>query len=128
MSRNVWNPVQYERFRDERSQPFFDLMALVRPQAEMHVVDLGCGTGELTRELHRHLGAEETVGIDNAPGMLAKSNTFVEPGLRFERRQMIETLIERQLIFNCSRMVPPDSRLPASGESSRDIPKRHACR
>ncbi len=26
-----WNPVQYERFKEQRSQPFFDLLALVRP-------------------------------------------------------------------------------------------------
>ena len=36
-----WNPEQYERFRDERSQPFFDLMALVAARPAMRVVDLG---------------------------------------------------------------------------------------
>ena len=60
-----WNPAQYERFRDERARPFFDLLDLVQPRPEMRVVDLGCGTGELTRELHRRLSARETIGIDN---------------------------------------------------------------
>src|SRR5829696_10500333 len=79
-----WNPAQYEQFRDERSQPFFDLLDLVQPRPEMRVVDLGCGTGELTWELHRRLAARETLGIDNSPAMLARSMAFAGDGLRFE--------------------------------------------
>src|SRR5580700_9159808 len=67
-----WDPEQYERFKAERSRPFFDLLALVRPRPGMRVVDLGCGTGELTTELHTRLGARETVGIDSSETMLAK--------------------------------------------------------
>ncbi len=85
MSQDTWNPVQYERFRDERSRPFFDLLALVRPNAGMRVVDLGCGTGELTRRLHRHLNATETLGIDSSDAMLARSVEFAGDGLRFEK-------------------------------------------
>ena len=83
-----WNPAQYERFRDERSRPFFDLLDLVQPRPEMRVVDLGCGTGELTRELHRRLSARETIGIDNSPAMLAKSAAFAGDGLRFEQKDI----------------------------------------
>ncbi|MDF3043467.1 MAG: methyltransferase protein, partial [Thermomicrobiales bacterium] len=83
-----WNPAQYERFRDERSRPFFDLLNLVQPQPQMRVVDLGCGTGELTRELHRRLSARETIGVDNSPAMLAKSSAFAGDGLRFEQKDI----------------------------------------
>jgi trans-aconitate 2-methyltransferase len=80
-----WNPEQYGRFRDERARPFFDLLDLVQPRPGMCVVDLGCGTGELTRELHRKLAARETIGIDNSPAMLARSAAFAGDGLRFEQ-------------------------------------------
>jgi trans-aconitate 2-methyltransferase len=80
-----WNPEQYGRFRDERAQPFFDLLDLVQPRPGMRVVDLGCGTGELTREMHQRLAARETIGIDNSPAMLAKSAVFAGDGLRFEQ-------------------------------------------
>lgn len=51
----------------------------------MRVVDLGCGTGELTRVMHERLAARETVGIDNSPAMLAKTAPFAVDGLRFEQ-------------------------------------------
>ena len=85
MAPSTWNPEQYARFRDERSQPYYDLLALVRPRPAMRVVDLGCGTGELTRVLHERLQARETVGIDSSETMLAKSAAFAGNGLRFEQ-------------------------------------------
>ncbi len=78
-----WNPEQYGKFRGERARPFYDLMAMVQPREGMRVVDLGCGTGELTRELHLHLSARETLGIDTSPAMLEKAAAFAGDGLRF---------------------------------------------
>ncbi len=80
---SVWDPGQYERFRDERSQPFFDLLSMVRPAPGGNVVDLGCGTGELTQALHAHAQAAKTVGVDNSNTMLEKSGEFACEGLSF---------------------------------------------
>jgi trans-aconitate 2-methyltransferase len=85
-----WDPAQYTRFQAERSQPFFDLLGLVRPAPGMRVADLGCGTGELTREMHRALGARETVGVDNSAAMLAESEALAGDGLRFEQADLRE--------------------------------------
>lgn len=83
MSQDVWDPAQYHRFRRERSQPFYDLLAMVQPVPGGTVVDLGCGTGELTAELHRHTQAGSTVGIDRAPAMLSAAQHHAGGGLRF---------------------------------------------
>jgi len=80
----LWNPEQYGRFRDERSRPFFDLLGLVQPRAGMRVADLGCGPGELTRDLHQNLQATRTVGVDNSEQMLAKSHAYSGDGVSFE--------------------------------------------
>ena len=84
MQLDTWNPTQYERFRREREQPFFDLLTLVRPAPDMRVVDLGCGTGKLTRLLHARLQARETVGIDRSARMLEGAGRDLPEGLRFE--------------------------------------------
>ncbi|MDL1951590.1 methyltransferase domain-containing protein, partial [Acidobacteria bacterium ACD] len=83
-----WDPAQYERFRRERTLPFEDLLALVKPRPGMRVVDLGCGTGELTRRLHEALSARETIGLDTSEGMLAKSAGFAGGGLSFLRQDV----------------------------------------
>jgi trans-aconitate 2-methyltransferase len=69
-----WDVDQYERFKNERAQPFRDLAALIEPRPNMRVIDLGCGTGELTRELHEQLAASETLGIDSSESMLQKAS------------------------------------------------------
>lgn len=83
-----WNPGQYEKFRDERSQPFFDLLAMVEPCPGGRAVDLGCGTGALTRALHERTQATETIGIDSSETMLAGSAAFAGDGLRFEQAEI----------------------------------------
>jgi trans-aconitate 2-methyltransferase len=88
----MWSPEQYERFKTERRQPFDDLLALVEKRPRMRIVDLGCGTGELTRELHETLGAEETLGIDDSESMLLKAGHFGDEMLRFEKGN-IEALV-----------------------------------
>jgi trans-aconitate 2-methyltransferase len=83
MTSDTWDPGQYERFKDERSQPFHDLLALVRPDGLERVLDLGCGTGALTRELHERVGTAETLGIDSSPAMLADAAAHAGDGLTF---------------------------------------------
>ena len=110
-----WSPAQYERFRDERKQPFLDLTALVEKRPRMRVADLGCGTGELTRELHQTLGAAETLGIDNSETMLLKSGHFQDELLRFERGDIEAFVSDRpyDLIFSNAALhwVPDHERL-----------------
>lgn len=80
----MWNPGQYDKFKNERSQPFFDLVELVRIERPTRAVDLGCGTGDLTRVLHERIGAASTLGVDSSAEMLARAPRDVE-GLTFEQ-------------------------------------------
>jgi trans-aconitate 2-methyltransferase len=80
---DAWNPEVYERFRAERLAPALDLIALIQPKAGLRVVDLGCGTGEVTRLLHDRLDARETVGVDSSPSMLARAAAHAGRGVRF---------------------------------------------
>jgi trans-aconitate 2-methyltransferase len=87
---DTWDPQQYERFQRERSLPFFDLLELVDPCPGGRVVDLGCGTGELTRQLHERTRAATTVGLDSSRAMLERSRDYAGDGLSFELGDLAE--------------------------------------
>lgn len=80
----AWDPATYNRFSGEREQPFWDLVRLLAPVERASVVDLGCGDGRLTAELHRRLSASRTLGIDSSDSMLAASGSHAGDGVRFE--------------------------------------------
>jgi len=74
----MWDPVQYQQFGDERSRPFFDLLARVGAQAPDVVVDLGCGPGTLTAALTRRWPGAVVRGIDNSAEMIEAARA--QPG------------------------------------------------
>lgn len=88
--RDEWQPDQYARFKAEREQPFYDLLDLVEPVPGGRVVDLGCGTGALTRVLHERTEAAETTGVDRSDAMLEQSAQHAGGGVRFERGDIAE--------------------------------------
>jgi trans-aconitate 2-methyltransferase len=77
-----WDPAQYLRFSDERLRPALDLLARVPLEAAAHVVDLGCGAGNVTAILKARFPAADVVGIDGSPAMLAKARAAA-PDCRF---------------------------------------------
>jgi trans-aconitate 2-methyltransferase len=97
---STWNPDQYHRFRDERSKPFFDLLDLVEPLPGGTAIDLGCGTGELTRVLHDRTGAADTLGLDSSETMLAKTAEHAGSGLRFEPGDIANFEGQYDLVFS----------------------------
>lgn len=108
-----WDVDQYERFKNERAQPFRDLAALIEPRPDMRIVDLGCGTGELTRELHEQLGASETIGIDSSESMLQKATPSAT--LHFQRGDIESFTSDRpfDLVFSNAALhwIPDHERL-----------------
>ena len=78
-----WDPKQYEKFRAERSRPFHDLAALLELRPGMRLLDLGCGTGELTRSLFDRLDSSTILGIDRSETMLSEAQSRACDGLQF---------------------------------------------
>ncbi|GAA6772625.1 hypothetical protein [Flavobacterium sp. CGRL2] len=49
----TWDPKKYNEFKEERSKPFLDLTSHIVDKPNLKVIDLGCGTGELTKKIVR---------------------------------------------------------------------------
>ncbi|HZE95794.1 MAG TPA: methyltransferase domain-containing protein [Planctomycetota bacterium] len=75
----MWDPAQYEKFRGERTLPFFDLIARIPDRSYKAICDLGCGTGDLTAALAEHWPESRVVGVDSSAEMLKSAAKFAEP-------------------------------------------------
>lgn len=79
----LWDPVQYAKFSDERSRPFFDLAAQVGAERPGQVVDLGCGPGELTAALAQRWPAATVRGLDASAEMIERAAGLTGDRLSF---------------------------------------------
>lgn len=95
-----WDPNQYHKFQAQRSAPFYDLLALVDVRPNLNVVDLGCGTGELTRQLADSLPHSDVTGLDSSPQMLEKAASFQRPSLVFVQGDQSQLTGEWDLVFS----------------------------
>jgi len=97
-----WDPEQYLQFAAERGRPFQDLLARVGAEAPSLVVDLGCGPGNLTRDLAARWPQARVEGIDSSPEMIATAVaagsdprvTFAVGDLRdWQPQQQVDVLV-----------------------------------
>jgi trans-aconitate 2-methyltransferase len=66
----TWDPNQYNRFAHDRGRPFFDLLGRISTDRPRHVVDLGCGPGNLTAALAARWPHAEVLGLDSSAEMI----------------------------------------------------------
>jgi trans-aconitate 2-methyltransferase len=78
-----WNPSTYLQFDRERSRPFFDLVAQVRTSTARHVVDLGCGPGQLSATLSERWPEARIEGVDSSPEMIRRARAHATGRIRF---------------------------------------------
>ncbi|HWW45003.1 MAG TPA: trans-aconitate 2-methyltransferase [Acidimicrobiia bacterium] len=83
MARATWDPAQYLRFAASRARPFFDLLAPVEAETPRHVVDAGCGPGNLTVTLADRWPTATVLGFDSSPEMVARAAEHTGPRVRF---------------------------------------------
>lgn len=68
-----WNPNLYLKFDNERSRPSVDLVARIKSEHPVSIIDVGCGPGNSTQVLHRKWPAAQIIGVDNSPAMIEKA-------------------------------------------------------
>ena len=68
-----WNPIQYEKFLKDRTQPAIDLANRLEEFATNSILDLGCGPGNSTKVLKDEFPTAKIIGADNSDEMLEKA-------------------------------------------------------
>lgn len=72
-SMTIWDPDAYLKYRDERTQPSYDLVARVDLKNPARIVDIGCGPGNSTKVLRERWPQARITGLDNSPEMIARA-------------------------------------------------------
>jgi trans-aconitate 2-methyltransferase len=112
---NKWNPEQYNKFKTQRTKPFYDLKKMIERKPINQAFDLGCGTGELTRILFDDLKPTTMTGLDSSAEMLFESEKFKTSGLNFQLTDITqyEPKEKIDLIFSCAALqwVPDHEQL-----------------
>lgn len=78
-----WDPAQYALFNRERDRPFFDLTGQIGAAEPGLVVDLGCGSGELTATLAQRWPAAAVRGLDSSVQMIERSAAYAGDRVSF---------------------------------------------
>jgi trans-aconitate 2-methyltransferase len=68
-----WDHNLYLKFSDQRARPATDLIAQIRLDSPRRIIDLGCGTGNSTEQLHRRWPQAVITGLDSSPDMLEQA-------------------------------------------------------
>ncbi|TKC08300.1 methyltransferase domain-containing protein [Pedobacter polaris] len=99
----AWNPKTYNQFKTERYAPFYDILDLIEIKPNLKVIDLGCGTGELTSMLAEKLPNAKVLGVDSSIEMLNEAKAFASETLSFKQNSIEEQIDTNQkwdLIFS----------------------------
>ncbi|MEM7009630.1 MAG: methyltransferase domain-containing protein [Thermodesulfobacteriota bacterium] len=130
-----WNPELYHKYQKERFAPFKDLMDLIEVRESISSLDLGCGTGELTKLVADMLPESTMLGIDSSSEMLEKASQLSKQGLSYELCPIAEASGKWDLIFsnaavqwvdNHQELIPKlVSMLNPNGQIAIQMPANH---
>jgi len=76
-----WNPTVYGHYADERTRPYYELVARIRNESPGTVVDLGCGTGVQTATLAQRWPSAHITGLDSSADMVADQPSDLPAGV-----------------------------------------------
>ncbi len=108
----MWDPDLYQQLVADYTRPFEDMLAQIRRPNLATIVDLGCGPGDLTRQLVERWPSAQVLGVDSSQEMLAKARAQpLPPRLTFLQADIATWTAEHPvdlLISNAALQWVPD--------------------
>ncbi|RKQ28440.1 class I SAM-dependent methyltransferase [Oceanobacillus halophilus] len=92
-TKDNWNPKLYDEKHSFVSKFGRDLIELLNPKEEERILDLGCGTGDLTKELTSY--DTEVIGVDKSEKMIQKAKEKY-PDIPFHVQDATSLKFERE--------------------------------
>ena len=86
----TWDPHVYDRFRDERGRPFFELVDRIPTTDVRSVVDFGCGPGNLTKTLAMRWPASKVIGVDDDSAMIKAAEQHANETTSFQQADLTD--------------------------------------
>lgn len=110
-----WNPEQYLKFRNQRTQPAIDLAKRIRIDNPRTILDVGCGPGNSTKVLKDTFPKAYILGIDSSEDMVKKARETY-PDIDFRVMDITEenqNLKNIDIIFSnaCLQWIPDHKEL-----------------
>lgn len=76
----TWNPDQYLKFAEQRTQPCRDLAARIDVWRPLRIVDLGCGPGNSAEVIAQRWPDAAITGVDSSPVMIENARAMRPEG------------------------------------------------
>lgn len=105
-----WDPAQYARHAGHRSRPFFDLVAQIGAPAPRSVLDVGCGSGELTVALAQRWPGATVRGVDSSPEMIERAPAGSGVEFSVQAAQEVDAAGVDVLVSNAALQWVPEHR------------------
>jgi len=113
---NGWDPQQYLKFKNERTQPSIDLVSRISIEDPKTIIDIGCGPGNSTQILYKRWPTADIVGIDSSQKMIEKARADypaqhweVQDASNMDMRQKYDIVFSNatlQWIYNHNVLIP----------------------
>ena len=96
-----WDPERYGRFSDHRTRPALELIDRIPIVSPRDIIDLGCGTGAVTRVLAERWPNADVRGVDQSPEMLTTARA-TDSSVRWEEADVTELTVDApvDLVFS----------------------------
>jgi len=89
MAGTRWDTEQYSKFGDQRLRPALELLQRIPLTQPKRIVDLGCGTGNITSLIAQTWPDAQLTGIDNSEEMLEQARR-TDASLTWEKADIAE--------------------------------------